>query len=134
MTPPDPSAPEEAVLAQVPASIADRLRPLLEERPVPEAVLRSELRSYLGGVVRRAREQPLLDLPMARDLADRCGALLDGLAADAPELHRRLVQAALRYFILDDDVESDTGSMTGFDDDAIVVDVVARAVGREDLI
>ena len=38
------------------------------------------------------------------------------------------------YLILDEDSEGDTTSPIGFDDDALVIELVAKAVGREDVL
>ncbi|MGD8511599.1 MAG: hypothetical protein PVI12_00780 [Gammaproteobacteria bacterium] len=40
---------------------------------------------------------------------------------DAGEEHHRLVQAAVLYFVTDEDAEGDTSSLIGFDDDRRVV-------------
>jgi uncharacterized membrane protein YkvA (DUF1232 family) len=49
---------------------------------------------------------------------------------DASEEHHRLVQAAVLYFVTDEDAESDTSSLIGFDDDRRVVRRVRTELGR----
>jgi len=81
-----------------------------------------------------SKESEFLDLKLARQVAFRCEALLDGLTPESTPEIQRLVQASVRYFIKHDDEENDIGSPIGFDDDAGVVKLVARAIGREDVL
>ena len=58
--------------------------------------------------------------------------LLDNYASCA-EPQRRLIVGAARYFAQSEDVEADTASVMGFDDDMEVLNYVLLAIGRADL-
>jgi len=94
--------------------------------------LREALRAHLEKITSAVAENEFLDLRLARAIAASVEALLDE-AATRDEHARRLVQAAVRYFLLDDDAEHDLESVCGLDDDAAVCNAVASALGREEL-
>lgn len=106
----------------------------LQEDLIPVAGLRSEISDYVADLTRAALATEFIDLDTARLVATLCGRLLDRLAPDSPDEHRRAVQAAVRYFVLPDDAESDIESPIGFDDDLAVVEAVAQHVGADDLL
>ncbi|MFN8607224.1 MAG: hypothetical protein U0931_06815 [Vulcanimicrobiota bacterium] len=82
---------------------------------------------HLHNVREASTEYPKVNLEMARQIADRLRDLL-GYAPDLPELHKQWIQAAARYFFLNQDGGHDWESSDGFDDDLQVVECVARAV------
>lgn len=102
----------------------------LQARPAMIA----EVRRYLASVIAEADRREFVDVEQAKRLANAIVTMLDEIADDAPEDHRRLVQAAAAYFALTDDVADDVGSPIGFDDDERVVRAVARFVGRAELL
>ncbi len=120
------------LLSELPPDAAQLMRDLLAEDLVPADRLRAELAEHLAQLTDHASRHEFVDLETATLLNSVCHRLLDRLAA-APEDHRRMVQAAVRYFILDEDAESDLHSPIGFDDDAQVVKTVAAAIGAQDL-
>ncbi|MEZ4236266.1 MAG: hypothetical protein R3F59_08920 [Myxococcota bacterium] len=91
------------------------LRRLLDEA---EEVLRHEL----------SRQMAVADGALAERLVTRCRALLDRWEVASPR-ERKLVQVAVRYFVMEDDGAADLDSAFGFDDDAEVIDAVSRALG-----
>ena len=113
-------------------------RPLVErlaaEPLVDPSVLREDVRAYQSAITDEATRNVLLDASLALDIGDGCLELLDLAAAGAPPDLQRLVQVAVRYFVLDDDGDADMASFLGFEDDAQVFNIVARFLGREDLI
>ncbi len=64
----------------------------------------------------------------AMQISRACVRLLEHTGEDAPEETRRLVQAACRYFVLEDDARKDTEA-GGLEDDAEVVSAVAEHLG-----
>ena len=56
--------------------------------------------------------------------------LLSSVKDDTPDAERLAIQAAVRYFVLEDDAESDLNSVIGLDDDAEVVNAVLRHLGH----
>ncbi len=120
--------------AALPRGATRLVRDLLAEDPIPTDQLRADLASHLGSLTAHSARHEFIDLETATLLNSVCHRLLDRLAAGDSEDHRRMVQAAVRYFLLDDDAESDLHSPIGFDDDAQVVRAVAAAVGAADLL
>ncbi len=118
----------------LPGEASRLLRQLVAEDPISADRLRADLAAHLSELTAHSARHEFIDIGTATRLNAVCHRLLDRLADGAPEDHRRLVQAAVRYFILDDDAESDLHSPIGFDDDAQVVKAVAAAVGAGDLI
>jgi uncharacterized membrane protein YkvA (DUF1232 family) len=70
---------------------------------------------------------------MAEAIGESLRGLLDHVAAEGDEEAHRLVHAAVRYFVMEEDAESDMDSLIGFDDDAEIVTEVAEALDRPDL-
>ena len=95
--------------------------------------LRAQIPSYVAELHLATRTHEFLDIGLAKKIADQCLNLLNDIDVDTPKETRQLIQAAIRYFLLDDDADSDKESLIGFDDDARVVELVAREIGREDL-
>lgn len=100
---------------------------------VPVQTLRDELATYAELVAARTPDNEMLDVSVTQGLTRACESLLT-LAEDADEPTRRLVQATVRYFVDEQDVEPDRDTMWGLDDDAAVCNAVARHLGRDDLV
>ena len=98
------------------------------------SILRDELKLYLSAIEALTDKNEFLDIKLARRIYAQCEALLDGLHQGAPEESKRLVQTAIGYFVEADDAECDTTSPIGFDDDAEVIEAVAREIAREDVL
>lgn len=91
--------------------------------------LSDALHQYRQKLRRLHEASDLADVETAFRLIDDCESLLDSISTGAVQDHHRLVQAAVMYLIREDDEESDTQSLVGFDDDALVVRTVAGAIG-----
>ena len=110
--------------AGVPEAARARFAELLEEPLIaPERLVR-EVEEHVGVVRRVVMEGAPLDVPAVERLASRLRALLERLGPSGPEPDRRLLQAAVRYFVLADDAEGDLVSLMGFEDDARVLEAV----------
>ena len=123
--------PVSRVLAAAPAAVKTVLdrytnEPLLESDQIAE-----QLTAYVQEIEKLSQEIEFFDSDTAKRVAARCGKLIDTLRTDSNSDHRRLVQSAVRYFIEDDDAESDSMSPIGFDDDALVVDLVVEELRRD---
>jgi uncharacterized membrane protein YkvA (DUF1232 family) len=117
------------VVASFPEAIAQLFDRLMREPRRSREELRRRVASYLVSIESLAREVDFVDVDLVETIANRCHRLIETLDAGACEDHRRLVQAAVLYFVLDEDAEADTSSLIGFDDDRLVVDTVARELG-----
>ena len=89
------------------------------------------LHRYRRKLQRLHEESDLADVETAYRLIADCESMLDSVSTGAAQEHHRLVQAAVRYLIRDDDEESDTQSLVGFDDDALVVRTIAAVIERD---
>lgn len=114
------------------------LRPLAAQlvdqplRTLPE--LRAEVEAHRDAALRAAADgcHPDLDVVLAIGCASACLQLLAHAEANPPAL--AAAQLACRWFAESDDDEDDFDSLIGFDDDALVINAAARAVGRPDLV
>ena len=112
-------------------ALFDRLH---DAAPASLAELRSELRAYVGRLGSAATANEMLDATLCEAISRCCEGLLDMLEKDADEATHRLVQAAVRYFVIEEDIEPDRETLWGLDDDAVVCGAVASHLGRDDLL
>lgn len=127
------STTELAELDGIPDASKKLWRELLAEdlRPVHE--LFAEVRAYQQALVKRSQwHDEDFDPQLARSLAEASLKLLGTLNDDTPDQTRRMVQAAVRYFVIEEDADSDLGSILGLDDDAEVLNAVLRRLGYHD--
>jgi hypothetical protein len=124
-----------AELEGIPAAARVLWKQLCAEELRPVHELFKEVRAYQQALAKRSTWQDDdFDPQLARSLADASLKLLGTLNEDTPEPTRRLVQAAVRYFVIEDDADSDLDSILGLDDDAEVVNAVLRHLGYQDWI
>jgi hypothetical protein len=116
--------------------IPDAARPLWVEllaeplRPIRE--LERDIRTYRHRLDEQSQwRADDVDLRLAARLGQTLLRLLGTLGESSPEPHRRLAQAAVRYYVIEDDALADQDSPAGFDDDAAVVNAVLRELGHE---
>ena len=102
---------------------------LLAEDLAPIHELFSEVAVYRKAI-EQARRNDNVDHTVAIALADVSLKLLQTITPKTPETSRRLIQAAVRYFVLEDDIDGDMDSVLGFDDDAEVMNAVTIHLGH----
>jgi len=88
--------------------------------------LAAEIDAYLRRLESAALRHELIDLGTAKLVARLCLTLLQQFGISPVDDHRRIVQTANRYFLLDDDAEGDVESIIAFDDDVQVVQAAHR--------
>lgn len=120
----------DQILDDLPVEYRDRYEALHARAATDLAPLRAELEEYVETIGQVAAAARGMDLSVARALAT---SLLELVGEVATDDRRRAVHAAVEYFVQEDDDEEITGVL-GFDDDLQVVNAVARAVGRPDLV
>jgi hypothetical protein len=98
----------------------------------PDALLR-EVALYVEMIESAAVDNPYVDNDLGRSIARVCDGLLHGMSSTLPEHTRRQIQAAVRYFVTEDDGDSDL-AIGGLDEDAAVANAVAAHLGRGDLV
>ncbi|MBW2524060.1 MAG: hypothetical protein JRI23_07790 [Deltaproteobacteria bacterium] len=120
-------------LPGIPEGARSLWRQLLSQPLVPISELQSELRRYQQSLARSAQWSDEVDPVLARSLGNACVKLLSTVTDETEPAARQAIQAAVRYFILEDDAESDLDSVIGLDDDAEVLNAVLAYLGRSDL-
>ena len=118
----------DRILSQLPGTVGLAYRRCLGGPSVPSQCLADDVGEYLRRLKHQAQEAEFIDLETATRAASGCRALLRQLDADQNEQHHHAVQAAVAYFLLEDDGEGDD-SIIGFDDDLHVVQVTAEVLG-----
>lgn len=116
-------------LRQLSWSVGHVFAELLGSEPLMDpSILRSDVARYLEELGDREQEEPL-DMDTAHRVAERMARLLADLGQSPNEDHHRLAQAAVQYFLLEEDAEGDLSSPRGFRDDEAVVAAVEVAIG-----
>ena len=115
----------------IPKEALDLWQQLLSENLVPVDQLRTEVTGYQDHLAIQARSREFLDTSTANQLAQVSLKLLDTVTEETPPGDQLLIQAAVRYFVLEEDAEGDLESVTGFDDDVEIMNAVLRLLGRD---
>ena len=115
------------VLESLSQPVRKAFEPLLREKPITTAKLRSTVDTYLERVLETAARVPSAEPAVARKAAAESIDLLDASGADEDEAPDILIQAAVRYFVIASDGQSDL-SPGGFDDDLEVLAAVRKTL------
>lgn len=118
-----------ALLKSLPEPTRKSFEPLLKEKPMTTAALRKAVNVYMTRLVETASRVPSADPAAGRLAGEQCLDLLDASGTEDDENAHPLVQAAVRYYVLATDAQSDL-SAGGFDDD---LEVIARVTETLDL-
>jgi hypothetical protein len=123
----DPASSDKFNLASIPG-LPDETLPVLQnlwDQPNedPEK-LAQRVNAHVNAFVNLAKRNEFVDPQEARDVAATCLRLLDELRSDTPPLHRKLIELAALYFVLEEDADSDF-DIGGLDDDIAVVQAIA---------
>jgi hypothetical protein len=124
----------DRLLKEAPDEARPHLQRLLAQTVRGPDEIRVELDRYWEKLEDHRDEYEFLDIGTAWTLVSQCRRLLLWLEDHGSPDRARLVQTAVRYFIKSNDGESDLNSPIGFDDDAEVVEIVARLLGQEELL
>ncbi len=125
---------DEALLSSLGPEVAAIVQRLAAEPLLPPERLAVAVDGYLASVHAAHDGEPDVDLELAAAIAASAHRLIELIGPSTPERPRRLIQAAVRYFILEEDAEPDTGSVVGFDDDALVLNAVILHIGHDELL
>lgn len=129
LVPPDPHVP----VAGLPKLARPTFERLLTEPLRDPEDLRREVALYVSMLTSAADEDASVEDQLGRDIARTCDGLLMAITDATPEHARRLIQAAARYFVTEDDGDSDF-EIGGLDEDVAVANAVALHLGRSDLV
>lgn len=120
----------EEVFSQLAPDYRPIVRRLLSMPLVPLNELEREVSDYLIELEKSSSFNEFLDIRMAQTLTDDCLDLIRLVSNRYSPKHHRILQVAVRYFVLDDDVEGDATSIIGFDDDAEVLQIAKTYLTR----
>jgi hypothetical protein len=110
------------------------LKQLLSEELIPVAAMPHIVQSYVKVVRDAYRQNGRANVQRAEAIATAALSLLDSVNEKIPKKNLRIIQAAIRYFVIQDDGHShDLATPDGLDDDARVMNAVLRFFGRDDL-
>jgi len=122
-----------ASLDGIPADSKPLWTKLIAQQLKPVHELFKEVRDYQQTIEQRSQWSDAdIDPTLANALSDVSLRLVGTLNEDTPETTRRLIQAGVTYFVLEDDADSDLDSILGLDDDAEVLNAVLRKLGHHD--
>jgi hypothetical protein len=127
-------SPTGRLLATSPTEISRLLRGYLAEELLSLDDLRNQITAYLEDLAHRSLEHEFIDLELATKIGQGFIELVNGVNIGISSEHRRLIQAAAKYFVTEEDADPDTASPIGFDDDTLVFNLVAKELGRDDLV
>ena len=100
----------------------------------PPKVLAGEVKGYFNLIKATGEVSEVVAVEKAKNLASSLMGLLKGLSQNGPVEHHQAIQAACRYFTSEYDGADDMESEDGFDDDIEVMNAVANALDRDDLV
>ncbi len=95
--------------------------------------LRREVGLYIDILANAGQDNASVDVELGRDIGRTCDGLLMAVTDATPEHTRRQIQAAARYFVTEEDGDSDF-EIGGLDEDAAVANAIAEHLGRSDLL
>ncbi|MEM9460536.1 MAG: GNAT family protein [Myxococcota bacterium] len=120
-------------IAGIPALARPIFERLLTEPLLhPEDMCR-EVKLYVEMLANAGQDNLSVDHELGRDIGRTCEGLLMAINEGTPEHARRQIQAAARYFVTEEDGDSDL-EIGGLDEDAAVANAVAEHLGRSDLV
>jgi len=118
----------------VPEHSRNLLKQLLTEALVPVEALAHITESYRKVIHEAHRKNGRANTRVGDAIAHALQSLLRSVTPAAGEANLRIIQAAVRYFVIQDDgTVHDLASEDGLDDDVKVVNAVLRYLGRDDL-
>ncbi|MCH9686718.1 MAG: GNAT family N-acetyltransferase [Deltaproteobacteria bacterium] len=120
-------------IAGIPTLAREVFDRLLREPLFDTEDLRREVMLYVDVLANAAQDNPSVDHQLGRDIGRTCEGLLIAVTQNTPEHTRRQIQAAARYFVTEEDGDSDF-EIGGLDEDAAVANAVAEHLGRSDLL
>ena len=121
----------DRVMRALPARVGAIVERQFRERRSSPIELHRTVSDYRNGLEGAARDGRYIDVILATEVANLLHRLIDTLQGPVAPEHHRLVQAAVRYFVTEEDAESDRDSLIGFEDDRLVAAAVAEELGLD---
>ncbi|MFO0750833.1 MAG: hypothetical protein U1F43_34960 [Myxococcota bacterium] len=110
------------------------LRKLLAEELIPVPALRALVDTYIRVIREASRNGAHVNLVVGEGIALALLSVLARVDARTTPDERRIIQSAVRYFVIENDAMGhDLAHEDGLFDDARVVNAMLRWIGRDDL-
>ncbi|MCP4406693.1 MAG: hypothetical protein GY807_02840 [Gammaproteobacteria bacterium] len=123
----------ESPLPQLNPQLYQAFNPLCQALPAEDiANLVDRVAGHVQEIRTALQKNEFLDITLAEAIAESLLAVLANYGQYSTE-QQALIVGAVEYFIDDKDVEPDTTSVLGLDDDAEVLNYVLHSIGRADL-
>jgi uncharacterized membrane protein YkvA (DUF1232 family) len=129
----DETAMIEDLVSNFPSHLRASIDGLLSRPVSTREQMLGELDAYTLRIDDSARRRPDLDVNLAESILQACRTLLREHWSGLSEDQRRLVQVTCDYYVDPEDEAGDLESVSGFDDDAEVLNLVLDALRRPDL-
>lgn len=118
--------------------LADASKPLLQtllaERPMPLTALEGIVSGYTRVIEDVAKKNRRVNAELGRAIAGALASVLARVDDRTGDQDYGVIQSAVRYFVVQNDGGGDDfDSLDGFVDDARVVNLMLRWLGRDDL-
>src|SRR5690606_37411951 len=117
-----PTAETAAEIGGIPAELLESLDELLSQTALDPTTLAAEVQAHVRAFEEESRVNEFVDLPGARQLATQSHELVKHFDTYTPS-QRALAQAAIRYFVIAENVGDDF-DIGGLDDDKKVMAAV----------
>jgi uncharacterized membrane protein YkvA (DUF1232 family) len=95
--------------------------------------LKHQVQAHLSKLESALAYNEFLDINIAKNLVGVISELLDQFEV-FDDKEKALIFGAAQYFVHDKDMQSDTTSVLGLDDDVLVLNYVLAEIGRSDLV
>jgi hypothetical protein len=120
-------------ISAFPEATRDHLKHLLSEPLLESRALRAQVDTHLNLLREAFLTRANVDQILATSLTQTCLALCWMNEQNPPNETRVWIQAAAHHFVLSEDGEGDF-ARGGLEDDRIVVNIICKYLGREDLL
>ena len=94
--------------------------------------LKHQVQAHLSKLASASTYNDYLDIKIAKHIASVISELLDQYDS-FDDKEKALIFGAVQYFVQDRDMQSDTTSVLGLDDDVLVLNYVLDEIGRSEL-
>jgi hypothetical protein len=119
--------------AQVPEELSASVEEILARPAVGHEDILAELDEYTSQIDAASRQRADLDVHLAEMILRTCRTLLEDDWGNLDSTQQSLVRLACVYYLDSDDADGDLESPFGFEDDALILNLVLDFIGRTEL-
>ena len=117
-------------LGRVPDDLREPVLRLMERSTATRETLLTELERYTRRIDEATYRRHYVDVDLAEGILRSCRHLLENDWPDLDDDERKLALLACAYYVDPEDAEGDLDSVSGFEDDALILNCVLDAIGR----